>query len=201
MNSAMHVHGDWQEEFEPVVAAFHAGFEAGREVGAAMAVISRGESVVDVWSGHCDRRQSVPWEKDTLVCCFSVSKAITAMCIWQALDQTALRLDVPVAKYWPEFGAGGKASGTLRHILSHSVGVPGLRAAVPSDWLYDWPQMCEALAREPAWWEPGSSHGYHARTYGFLAGETLRRATGQTLQAWMQTNLTPAPRRRFSFRS
>jgi CubicO group peptidase (beta-lactamase class C family) len=140
---------------------------------------------VDLWSGYADRRKSQLWQEDTLACFFSVSKAITATCVLQAVDKGVLDLHSPVARYWPEFQQAGKQEVTVAHILAHQAGLPGLHEPVHGDLLFDWAAMCNALAAEKPWWQPGSRHGYHARTFGFLAGEILRRASGKRIGEWL----------------
>ena len=41
--------------------------------------------------------------------------------------------------------------------------------------------MTTALADQEPWWEPGTAHGYHVNTFGFLVGEVIRRLTGSTV--------------------
>jgi len=177
--------GDCLPRYEAVAAAFAAGFTAGRDVGAAVAVWRDGELVVDLWAGHADRRRSQPWREDTLACFFSVSKAITATCVLQAADRGLLDLQAPVADCWPEFAQAGKAAVTAAQVLAHQAGLPGLHAPAERELLYDWQGMCARLAAEEPWWPPGTKHGYHARTFGFLGGELLRRATGKYVSEWL----------------
>ncbi|MGE0624477.1 MAG: serine hydrolase domain-containing protein [Pseudomonadales bacterium] len=165
------------------------GFAAGRDVGASVAVYLDGAPVVDVWAGHVDRRKTRPWERDTLCALFSSSKGITATCILQAVADGAIPLDDPIAACWPEFAAAGKAAITTRQVLNHRSGVVGFHQPMPPDILYDWPGMCAALAAEHPWWDPGTKHGYHARTFGFLLGEVLRRSTGVGLRQWLKDRL------------
>ena len=167
------------------------GFDAGRDVGAAAAVMVGGRSVVDIWHGHADRRRQRPWQQDTLVCLFSVTKAFAAVSVLQAVDRGLLSLDQPVADHWPEFAAQGKDSVTLRHLLAHQAGLPGFHEPVDRDLLYDWDATTRALAAERPWWPPGSHHGYHARTFGFLLGEVLARATGKRISQWLREELAP----------
>jgi len=164
-------------------------FESGREVGAAVAVIVDGHPVVDLWHGHVDRRRQRLWREDTLVCMFSVTKAMTAVCMLQALDRGLLELDTPVAAYWPEFRTNGKEPITLRHLLCHQAGLVGFHDPVDRDILYDWPRFVAGLERECPWWEPGSKHGYHARTFGFLLGEVLRRRSGISIGQWFRDEI------------
>lgn len=149
-----------------------------------------GELVVDLWAGYTDRRKTEPWAQDTICCLFSATKGITAICILQAVAEGALSLDEPLAANWPEFAENGKEAVTLRHVLCHQAGLVGFHEPVDRDLIYDWPGFCAALAREVPWWTPGERHGYHARTFGFLLGELLHRATGLTIGEWLSQRLS-----------
>ncbi len=182
--SLLTLQGASDARFEPVRSAFLEGFAQGRDVGAAVAVTLNGELVVDLWAGYRDRKRTLPWEKDTLCCMFSVTKAMTAICLLQAVAEGSLELDTPVVEYWPEFAANEKQNITPRHLLSHQAGLIGFHEPVSKDIYYDWASVTSALAAERTWWIPGEQHGYHARTYGFLVGELLRRTTGFTVGQW-----------------
>ncbi len=174
------IDGFCHPRFASVRDAFAANFEAGREVGASFAATVNGEVVVDLWGGHADAARSRPWERDTIINVFSTTKAMTALCAHVLVDRGALDLDTPVARYWPEFAQAGKASITPRQLLSHTAGLAALRDPLPTEALYDWRRMVEALAAEAPAWEPGTANGYHALTYGYLVGEVIRRITGRT---------------------
>jgi CubicO group peptidase (beta-lactamase class C family) len=191
--------GKWVIQLEPqgyvdgafsrVGAAFVEGFEAGRDVGAALAVFVDGRPMVDVWAGHRDRRRQTPWERDTLCCLFSATKGVTTLCVLQAADAGYLSLDEPIARWWPEFAVHDKASITIRDVLSHRSGLVGFHRPVAPELLCDWTATCAELADETPWWTPGERHGYHARTFGYLLGEALRRATGETLAGWLRRRI------------
>ena len=178
--------GTCAPRFAAVREAFAANFAAGQEVGASFAATVDGELVVDLWGGHADAARTRPWVRDTIVNVFSTTKAPTALCAHMLVDRGALDLDAPVARYWPEFAAHGKAGITTRHLLSHTAGLAAIRTPLPTEALYDWDRMVAALAAEEPWWEPGSSSGYHALTYGYLVGEVVRRICGQTLGAFFR---------------
>eukprot|EP00752_Nemacystus_decipiens_P017982 g16115.t1 len=182
------INGSYHQGYEDVAQAFKAGMQA-REMGAALAVFHRGEPVIDLWAGYTDRKGTTPWQADTLVCCYSISKAITATCVLQAVDQGLIDLDSPVQRYWPEFADHNKADITVRQVLCHQAGLPGFHTPLDKDFYYRWDDVCTQLADEHTWWPPGTAHGYHARTFGFLAGEVLRRATGQPIEAWLNQQL------------
>lgn len=190
MSDSPTLFGTYDTQYDGVKIAFEEGFTSGREVGAAVSVWREGRCVVDLWSGHTDRKKSLPWQEDTLCCFFSVSKALTATCLLQAVDQGLINLDAEVTEYWPEFGAKSAYKTTVRHLLTHQAGLPGLHEPVTRETLYDWNSMCKRLAAETPWWPPGTEHGYHARSFGFLVGEVLRRATGHNVGAWLAKNIS-----------
>ncbi|QFZ17174.1 serine hydrolase domain-containing protein [Saccharothrix syringae] len=158
--------------FKHVVEAFRDGVGEG---GAALAVVAGGRLVVDVWHGTRDEAGRLPWERDTAVNVFSVSKAVLATAAHLAARDGLLDLDARVSAYWPGFGTAT----TVADLLSHRAGLPAIREPLPAGSLYDWTAMTTALAAERPWWEPGTRHGYHAVTFGWLVGEVLRRATGR----------------------
>jgi CubicO group peptidase (beta-lactamase class C family) len=180
------VDGECERRFAGVRGAFVANFDAGREVGASFAVTVGGRLVVDLWGGFADRACTRVWGRDTIVNVFSTTKAMTALAVHQLVDRGQLDLDAPVARYWPEFAAGGKGSMPVRHLLTHQAGLAALREALPLEALYDWSRMTAALAAEVPWWEPGSASGYHAMTFGFLVGEVMRRIAGKTPGAFFR---------------
>ncbi len=180
------IFGTCAPRFAAVRDAFAANFAAGREVGASFAATLAGESVVDLWAGHADAARTRPWQRDTIVNVFSTTKAITALCAHILIDRGQLDVDAPVARYWPEFAAHGKAAITPRHLLSHTAGLAAVRTPLPREAFFDWPLMTAALAAETPWWEPGSANGYHALTYGYLVGELVRRIDGRTIGAFLR---------------
>jgi len=172
------IDGETDPAFAAVREAFVSNFSERRELGAALCVKLGGRTVVDLWGGHADVAKTRPWTRDTLVNAYSVGKGILAMLVMAVVERGELDLDAPVAQRWPEFAAAGKEKLSLRTLLCHSVGLPSVRARLPESALYDWDAMTRALASQAPWWEPGIAHGYHVNTYGFLAGELVRRATG-----------------------
>ncbi len=175
------MHGTCLPRFDAVREAFAANFDAGREVGASFAATLDGEPIVDLWAGHADRAATRDWERDTIVNVFSTTKAMTATCAHMLVDRGLLDVDAPVVRYWPEFGAGGKADMPVRFLLSHTAGLAGVRAPLPVEALFDWERITAVLAAEEPWWPPGSANGYHAMTFGFLVGELVRRVSGTSV--------------------
>jgi CubicO group peptidase (beta-lactamase class C family) len=173
--------GGWCEpRFRALQEAFAANFTERGELGAAVSVSLGGAVVADLWGGWRDPVRREPWARDTLVNVFSVGKGVLAACLARLAGQGRLDPDARVTRYWPEFAAAGKATLTVRQLLSHQAGLPALRAPLAAGSMLDWTLMTSALAAEEPWWEPGAGHGYHVNTFGFLAGELLRRVTGLT---------------------
>jgi CubicO group peptidase (beta-lactamase class C family) len=183
------IDGECERRFARVKAAFAANFEAHGEVGAAVAVTLDGRPVVDLWGGYTDLSRSRAWARDTIVNVYSTSKGLTAMYAHRLADQGKLEFDAPVAKYWPEFAEAGKQNLPVQFLLSHRAGLPAIRATLEPDAIYDWPTMTAALAAERPWWEPGTRHGYHAFTFGWLVGEVVRRVSGKSLGTFFREEL------------
>lgn len=177
----MEISGKVDPRFEAVRAAFHENFSRRGELGAALAVVVDGRTVVDLWGGIVDRISGRCWDGDTLVPIFSCTKGATALCAHVLVSRNRLDLDAPVARYWPEFGAAGKGRLPVRMLLNHQAGLPAVMEPLPAEALYDWGCMTAALAAQAPLWPPGSLHGYHAMTFGWLVGEVVRRVTGKSL--------------------
>jgi CubicO group peptidase (beta-lactamase class C family) len=174
------IEGTCDPKFSRVKDAFAENFDQRGEVGAAAAVTLDGKSVVDLWAGHADKAKTRPWTRDQLVNVYSTTKGVTAICAHRLADQGKLDFDAPVAKYWAEFAKGGKEKIPVNFLLSHRAGLPAVRKTLEEDALFDWHKMTSALAEQEPWWEPGTRHGYHAITFGYLVGEVIRRITGKT---------------------
>jgi len=183
------VHGLCEPRFAPVRRAFAGILASGAEVGAALAVHVDGQLVVDLWGGHADAARTRPWERDTIVNLYSVGKAVTAVCALRLVEAGRLDLDAPVARYWPEFAQAGKARVLVRHLLTHQAALPAVARPLPADAWNQWEVMTGALAAQTPWWEPGTGHGYHVNTQGFLVGEVVRRVTGTTLGTYLRESL------------
>jgi CubicO group peptidase (beta-lactamase class C family) len=151
------------------------------ELGASFVATVEGETVVDLWGGYADKARTRPWEKDTIVNVFSTTKSITAVTALLLADRGALDFDAPVTRYWPEFGANGKAGVKVRHLLSHTAGLPGWEKPISNEDLYDWEKCTSLLAAQAPSYVPGAANAYHGLTQGYLVGEVVRRITGRSL--------------------
>jgi CubicO group peptidase (beta-lactamase class C family) len=167
--------------FEGVRDAFVRNFENGSEIGAAFCVHVEGRKVVDLCGGSFDATGTKPYGPDALQLVFSTTKGATAICANLLAQRGLLDLDAPVTTYWPEFGQAGKESVLVRHLLCHQAGVPAVDQRLTPAELQAWTPIADALAVQTPFWEPGTAHGYHALSYGYLVGEVVRRVTGRSL--------------------
>ena len=182
------VRGTVTPGWEGVRTAFAANFAAGREVGASVCVTLRGQTVVDLWAG--DRGpDGGPWERDTIVNVYSTTKTMCSTALVMLIDRGLVDPNEPVATYWPEFAANGKAAITVGQAMSHTSGLAGFEPAIEAETLYDWERCCEILAAMEPWWEPGTAAGYHAITHGYLQGEIVRRVDGRTLGTFFREEI------------
>ena len=175
------VGGFTDERYAPVRAAFEANLASGADVGASFCATVEGETVVDLWGGYADPAKTRAWERDTIVNVYSTTKTMTALTALLIADRGDLDFDAPVAKYWPEFAANGKADIKVNHLMSHSAGLSGWKEPITTEDLYDWEKVTSLLAAQAPYWPAGTAPGYHALTQGYLVGEVIRRITGKSL--------------------
>jgi CubicO group peptidase (beta-lactamase class C family) len=179
MDGMTTIEGEVAAGFEPVREAFAANFSEHGDIGAAVCVYQYGRPVVDLWGGIADPGTGRPWTRDTLQLVYSATKGATATAAHMLAEQGALDLDAPVAKYWPEFATNGKSDIPVRWLLSHQAGLIALDQPVPLHEALAWHPMAAALAAQRPQWTPGTAHGYHGRTWGWLVGEVIRRVSGR----------------------
>lgn len=175
------VHGEVAEGFGPVADAFVANFERRRELGAACSLYADGRQVVDLWAGVADEGSGAAWTRDTLTLVFSTTKGAAAICIGMLSEAGLLDYDEPVASYWPEFAAAGKEAVTVGQVMSHQAGLLFPDPPLTLDQVLAVDPVVETLAAQAPLWDPGTRHGYHALTYGWLAGEIVRRVDGRRI--------------------
>jgi CubicO group peptidase (beta-lactamase class C family) len=163
---------------------FEENFKKFGELGAAVSVWQNGEPVVDLYGGFCDARRESPWTNDTLVLVWSATKGIGSACLLHALQENQIDIDRRVAEFWPEFGQAGKEQIAVAQLLSHQAGLCALDRVVD---VLDYEAVIRALEAQTPLWPPGTAHGYHARTFGFLVDELVRRITRKTLSDyWLE---------------
>ena len=180
----LRVSGSVSPGFEGVAAAFRANFTERAEVGASVCATVHGRTVVDLWGGLADPKGRRAWERDTVSIVFSCTKGATALCAHMLAEQGRLDLYAPVAAVWPEFAQSGKAETSTAMMLAHTAPVPHLREPVAPGGYADWQYMVDRVAREPAFWAPGTRQGYHGVTYAWTVGNMVRIAAGEPLGAY-----------------
>ena len=166
-------------------ALFRENFEKLGELGAAVSVWENGKQAVDLYGGFCDANREKPWTSDTIVLVWSAAKGIGSASLLHVLQQHKIELDRRVAEFWPEFAQAGKHKITLAQLLSHQAGLCALDRRVD---VVDYDAVIRALETQTPLWRPGTAHGYHARTFGFLLDELIRRIAGKTLSGYWQEN-------------
>jgi len=164
--------------FQRVVDVAASNISAGDDLGFQLAVWHEEGLVIDVAAGHVDRDRTRLQSTADLAMTFSVSKGILGLCVALLVEDGALDLERPVAAYWPEFGTAGKGTITVRCLLSHRAGLPAFERAMTIADLLDWDLCVGALAQQAPVWEPGTRHGYHPLTIGYLIGEVVHRTSG-----------------------
>ncbi|MFL5698762.1 MAG: serine hydrolase domain-containing protein [Ktedonobacteraceae bacterium] len=167
--------------FERVAQEFERNFQQRDELGASVCVTLEGERMVDLWGGIAHPDSQAPWVEDTLSIVWSATKGATALCAHILASRGLLDLDAPVIRYWPEFGQAGKETIPVKMLLNHQSGLAALSEPLPAGAFYDWELMIKALEKQKPFWRPGSMHGYHGFTFGWLVGEVVRRVSGKSL--------------------
>jgi CubicO group peptidase (beta-lactamase class C family) len=163
--------------------------ESGAERALQVAVYRHGEPVVDAVAGIADPQTGRLVTPGTPFYAYSVGKGATATVAHVLVERGLFGYDTRIVELWPEFGAHGKESATVRHVLTHTVGVPGVPADTTPEDLCDWEKMCEAIADSEPWWEPGTRTAYHAYPFGYIVGEIVRRATGKRISQVLWENV------------
>jgi CubicO group peptidase (beta-lactamase class C family) len=170
-----------RERLEPL---FCENFEKRGELGAAISVWQNGKPVVDLYGGFCDVRREHPWASDTIVLIWSATKGLGSACVLHVLQEHEIDISQRVTEFWPEFAQAGKEKITLAELLSHQGGLCALDRRVD---VLDYGAVIRALEEQVPLWPPGTAHGYHARTFGFLLDELVRRIAGKPLaQYWRE---------------
>jgi CubicO group peptidase (beta-lactamase class C family) len=155
--------------------------ESETERGLQVAVYRHGEQIVDAVAGVADPETGRMVAPETPFYAYSVGKGATAAVAHVLVERGLFGYDTPVVELWPEFGANGKERATVRHILTHTVGVPSIPDDTTPGDLCDWEEMCAEIANAEPWWEPGTKTAYHAYPFGYIIGEIVRRATGRPI--------------------
>lgn len=193
----MTINGQWLPQWQPLIDVFAASFSEGEE-GAGLALMHRGELVVNVWAGQRSNKLAnlaqVEWSEDTLVNIFSAGKGLVALCVLQLVAEGKLQLDAPVASIWPDFlqvdkGAqADKNAITLRQLLCHRAGMSAFHQHIANEQIFNWELMTQFAAAEMPWWEPNTAQGYSPFMFGWILGELVKRASGcESFNDYFQT--------------
>ena len=185
----MNIEGYIDPKFESIRQVYKDNFDNGLDIGSSLAITCEGNTVVDIWGGHRDIAQTLPWEEHTIVNVFSSTKNMTSLCAFLLADKGELDFFAPVSRYWPEFAANNKSEILISHVMSHSSGLSGWQEPITTQDLNDWEKCCELLSKQEPWWKPGEAIAYHALTVGYLMGEVVRRISGQSLGAFFKENI------------
>ncbi len=169
------IQGDVADGYGAVADEFRRNFTDRKELGAAVTVVREGETVVDLWGGHRDKRRSQPWARDTLVTVWSTTKGMAATAMAVAHSRGLFDLDTAVSIYWPEFAQAGKQDITVRQLLEHEAGLAVIDTPLDIETIADADRLGSILAAQAPHWEPGSTHGYHAQSLGWYESQLLRR--------------------------
>lgn len=184
------VKGTVRPGFEPVAEAFERAFDERPTMGAALHILVGGESVVDLWAGIADERTGRAWDAATPSVVFSCTKGLVSILAANLVREGKLDYDAPVARYWPEFAAAGKAAVTVGQALAHQAGLSAPRADLDEDDIVDWNRVVSILGAQEPLWPLGAGYAYHALTHGWVAGEIIRRVTGGSVGTYFRELVT-----------
>lgn len=184
------VSGTFAAGFKNVAEAFTASFDGRPEMGAALHVVQDGETIIDLWAGIADARTGRAWTKETPSVIFSCTKGLVSILAARLVQEGKLDYDAPVGHYWPEFAAAGKDKVTVGQALAHQAGLSAPREDLSEDDILDWDRVVSALAAQEPLWPLGTGYAYHALTHGWVAGEIIRRVTGQSVGSYFRDLVT-----------
>lgn len=193
------IFGHCDDKFKPVIDAFRQNFSERGEIGACVCVEVEGEPVVDIWAGHMDAARSRPWGEHTLVNAWSVGKAVAALALLHLLETNKISVGEKVSDYWPEFSQAGKGDITFEMVMSHRAGLCGVETPLPTEAYYNWDIMTRAISMQKPWWKPGTNHGYHTNTFGYLMGEPVRRISGNSIRDYLASTVADPLKSDFHF--
>lgn len=173
--------GSCDYRFRLVGEEFKRNFIERGEIGASVCVTVDGQTVVDLWGGVARPSKATPWTRDTMAVVWSSTKGATALCAHVLASRGLLDLEAPVCRYWPDFARAGKSEITVAQLLSHQAGLPAITERLPNLAYRDWHVMTRSLEEQHPLWPPGTRHGYHGLTFGWLVGEVVRRVSSRSL--------------------
>ena len=168
-----------------VIDVVEQGIADGTQIGAQLYVSQGGDVVIDTAVGEA--RPGVPMTRSSLMIWFSMTKAITSIAVAQQWQGGALDVDDRVVEYIPEFGVNGKDVITLRHLLTHTAGIPfsdGILKAAP--WRESRAENLHRIYNASLDYEPGSRAGYHPGAGMSVLGEIVERTSGVPYEQYVR---------------
>ncbi|MDA9315450.1 beta-lactamase family protein [Gammaproteobacteria bacterium] len=183
------ISGYCDPNFLEIEDIFSKSIESNHETGASVAIEYQGKLIVDLFGGHTDAAKKNPWNENTLVNVFSVTKGVTAACVAMLIDQGKLDVNSKVSQYWPEYACNGKENTKVMDFLCHRSNNFAFRNGIPVDSWQNWDTFTKALAEQKPFGEPGSSQGYHALTFGWLVGEIVKRVDGRDVGTFFKEEI------------
>jgi CubicO group peptidase (beta-lactamase class C family) len=172
-----------------IAPLFAENFSTFGDLGAAVSIWQNGAPVLELHGGYRAGQRETPWTHDTLVLFWSATKGLGSACLLHVLQERNLGLERRVAEFWPEFAQGGKGEITLAQLLSHQAGLVALDESAD---VADYAAIIKALEKQKPLWPPGTAHGYHARTFGFLLDELARRIASRSIaEYWREVFAEP----------
>ena len=183
------IFGHCNHRYSEIERLFDETISSGFDTGASVVIEHHGEQVVNMWAGYTDADKTKLWSNDTLVNVFSITKAITAVCIIKLVDEGRLDLKQKVSYYWPEYGCNGKENTLVSDFLCHRAGMFGFREGMPNLDFADWGAWVNLLERQVPIFDPGAHQAYHAITFGWLVGEIVRRVDGRTIGQFFEEEI------------
>ena len=175
LNNSLPIAGCVDSQFASVQDAFVNNFSQRSEIGASLCVIADGKVVVDLSAGWKDSQRTDPWKPTTLVSSFSVGKGILSILLAHALSHSTACADDIISEHWPALKQSAIGQLTIKDVSGHRAGLPAISVTLLESDLYNWHHMISSLVQQAPWWEPGTTHGYHVNTFGFLVGELIAR--------------------------
>ncbi|MDB4244407.1 beta-lactamase family protein [Gammaproteobacteria bacterium] len=183
------ISGYCDPNFLEIEDIFLKSIESNHETGASVAIEYQGKLIVDLFGGHADAAKKNPWNENTLVNVFSVTKGVTAACVAMLIDQDKLDVNSKVSQYWPEYACNGKENTKVIDFLCHRSNNFAFRNGIPVDSWQNWDTFTKALAEQKPFGEPGSSQSYHALTFGWLVGEIVKRVDGRDVGTFFKEEI------------
>ena len=184
------VSGYFDTKFKKLIEFINSLLIEGEEIGCSVTLFFEGKKIIDIWGGWQNSNNCTPWQHDTIVSTFSVSKALVSTLGHILVDKKIIDLDAKVSKYWPEFSNNGKDQILVRQLFSHNCALSFVDEQLKPGDLYDWNIMLKAIENTSPHWLPGTKPSYLNMTYGYLIGGLIYKTTGLKLSKFNRLNLS-----------